>query len=859
MKRIFTILLIISANCLYAQLNNASLNQYLQKLGNDWISQEQLFINSSYTDKQTGITHTYFKQKLAKGEVYNTQSSIHTNSQGQIISQHLSLFKPVQVVSNIQLDAVAALNIALNEAEMPSKTFNKTGIALNNERFELVDKTVSSETIKGKAVYFIKENKLLTAWQIEVLNDETNDWFDMVIDANNGSILHKSNYTTKCNIAEMTASQVNKPYYFEPSPELIPTLNKADDKGTYRIFPLPLESPARGNRQLLSNQNDLKASPYGWHDVNGELGAEHTITRGNNVWAKEDTLARNALTGYSPEGGANLIFDYEYQLGGDPRLNLNAAITNLYYWNNIIHDIFYNYGFDEAAGNFQQTNYTKTGLGNDFVFADAQDGSGVNNANFSTPADGTNGRMQMYLWARGSSTKRVEINTINGLLGKYDAAISEFGGTLNRYPITAQAILVNGGGAKPTEGCTSPLVNAADINGKIALIDRGTCSFVTKVTAAQKAGAIAVIVFNSTAQNITPMTGTGTDSIIIPSVIMSQADGILIKRYLDSGIVTLSLYDSSTISKTSPTYDSDFDNGVIAHEYGHGISTRLTGGPANSSCLTNQEQAGEGWSDFFALALTATPNEISIASRGRGIGTHLINEDTNGLGIRPYKYTRDITMNPVTYNSIKTLSIPHGVGFVWCSVLYDIYLDMIEKYGFDENIYTGTGGNNKTLQLVVEGLKLQPCNPGFMDARNAILLADSLLNKNANKLLLWKAFARRGMGADASQGSASSRSDGTNGFKLPAELTISINGLVDAQLINVFPNPNNGVFRIDAPVNLSNGQFTLTDISGKQIPVSFNLVDDYAVDLSLVNISAGVYFLTINAAGSSIVKKVIVR
>ena len=205
MKRIFTILLIISANCLYAQLNNASLNQYLQKLGNDWISQEQLFINSSYTDKQTGITHTYFKQKLAKGEVYNTQSSIHTNSQGQIISQHLSLFKPVQVVSNIQLDAVAALNIALNEAEMPSKTFNKTGIALNNERFELVDKTLSSETIKGKAVYFIKENKLLIAWQIEVLNDETNDWFDMVIDANDGSILHKSNYTTKCNIAEMTA------------------------------------------------------------------------------------------------------------------------------------------------------------------------------------------------------------------------------------------------------------------------------------------------------------------------------------------------------------------------------------------------------------------------------------------------------------------------------------------------------------------------------------------------------------------------------------------------------------------------------------------------------------------------------
>ncbi len=50
---------------------------------------------------------------------------------------------------------------------------------------------------------------------------------------------------------------------------------------------------------------------------------------------------------------------------------------------------------------------------------------------------------------------------------------------------------------------------------------------------------------------------------------------------------------------TTPNRDGDLDNGIIVHEYGHGVSNRLAGGPANTSCLNNQEQMGEGWSDYF--------------------------------------------------------------------------------------------------------------------------------------------------------------------------------------------------------------------------------------------------------------------
>ena len=73
-------------------------------------------------------------------------------------------------------------------------------------------------------------------------------------------------------------------------------------------------------------------------------------------------------------------------------------MTNLFYWNNIIHDVQYNYGFDEAAGNFQLNNYGRGGAGNDPVRAEAQDGAGTNNANFGTPADGSRPRMQMFIW-----------------------------------------------------------------------------------------------------------------------------------------------------------------------------------------------------------------------------------------------------------------------------------------------------------------------------------------------------------------------------------------------------------------------------------------------------------------------------
>ncbi len=117
-------------------------------------------------------------------------------------------------------------------------------------------------------------------------------------------------------------------------------------------------------------------------------GADFTITRGNNVYAYEDASDNNT-PGQSADGGDELNFDFPLNISNNPDTYQDAAITNLFYANNVIHDILYAYGFDEASGNFQDNNYGNGGNANDEVRAEAQDGGGFNNATHSNTGDGS--------------------------------------------------------------------------------------------------------------------------------------------------------------------------------------------------------------------------------------------------------------------------------------------------------------------------------------------------------------------------------------------------------------------------------------------------------------------------------------
>ena len=140
-------------------------------------------------------------------------------------------------------------------------------------------------------------------------------------------------------------------------------------------------------------------SPSGWLS-----GSQTTLQiSGNNTSTYLDQDANNA-----PDGGGSSVTDGNFLTshnpGGAPTTigNQEVSIQNLFYLNNVIHDDLYSHGFNEAAKNFQENNFGNGGSGSDSVNAEAQDGSGTNNANFSTPNDGSNPRMQMFLWTQSN-------------------------------------------------------------------------------------------------------------------------------------------------------------------------------------------------------------------------------------------------------------------------------------------------------------------------------------------------------------------------------------------------------------------------------------------------------------------------
>ena len=83
---------------------------------------------------------------------------------------------------------------------------------------------------------------------------------------------------------------------------------------------------------------------------------------------------------------------------------------------------------------------------------------------------------------------------------------------------------------------------------------------------------------------------------------------------------------------------------MIAHEYGHGVSNRLTGGPSHVACLNNAEQMGEGWSDFIALFLTANAMDTATTARRRQLPRL---GGPTGFGIRPTPYSTVLAVDPV--------------------------------------------------------------------------------------------------------------------------------------------------------------------------------------------------------------------
>ncbi|QEC69938.1 T9SS type A sorting domain-containing protein [Panacibacter ginsenosidivorans] len=848
-------------------------------------------ISSAYVDKTSGATMVYAQQTYKGIDVLNAIQTLAFRN-GKLIAVSGNRISKMEEIVNTKdgkasytsANAVKAaalhLKLAMPADLNPVKQINES------KEIEYSKMGISSENVKSKLIWVLDENagmmpgqkpKAYLSWQVALQPIGVADYWLVNVDALSGHVISKINLNIVCDW-----TNAKHPYEMNAALVKIADLdgNEASlvSSSKYGVVPFPAESPAhpggtpalRQNPWLLAGAGN-DATTLQWHD-NGTTTFDST--RGNNVLAQED---RNGNNGFgkgavSTTALPNLTITAKPNFAKPPTkaANQKFAITNLFYWNNIMHDISYQYGFNEVSGNFQASNLSRGGAGNDYVLADAQDGSGTNNANFSTPSDGSSPRMQMFIF---DAVPSFTVNQPASFAGKKTATESGFS-TNNKLaakgPITNYIVLYNDDASGTTHGACTAAANAGALAGRIALIDRGTCDFVTKVKNAQTAGAIAAIVADNIAGEYPFVMGGTDNTITIPAIMVSFETGDSIKQFLAA---------STPVNVTMTggvALDGDLDNGVISHEYTHGISNRLTGGPNNVSCLGNKEQMGEGWSDYMGLMVTTNWSAATVndGPKARPIGTYVLGQANNGPGIRYYPYSTNFSVNPWTYDSMALSSRfsnsflsydPHVVGEVWCNMLWEMTWEITKQVGsINTNIYNaaGTGGNSIALQLVIQGMKLQPCSPGFVDGRNAILKADTILYGASHAAAIWRAFARRGLGYNASEVSSNNIKDGIADYSLPPSAPI-VNAAVQTMLqtkdakVSITPNPAKDRIALSINGNTKPLKVYIMDATGKQV-VRTNMNGAY-LQITLPKITPGVYYVNILGDGINHTQKLIVQ
>lgn len=620
-------------------------------------------VTNSYTDRKSGVSHIYLQQTYQGLPIIDSTINVNVLPNGSILSANSSFvpnlaslnLSPVPVLTSNQ--AFAGLGLELAHA-LADNTIGEPGNIVSQAVFDSLDAGTSNSSAPGNPSNAVPtmngtgsddeltplrierspnvadklqwaktpDGGLTLVWTINVQTLDQPGVYDSSLDATTGKLVNNSSW-----------------------------LHAA----TYNALDINVESPLFGTRTLNVNKEDPIASPFGWHDTNGVAGAEFTDTRGNNITAQPardddpNVLAFTGVpgTGSRPNGGPGLVFNFPFDDTQNPSTYTDAATTNLFYQTNVIHDIHYQYGFDETSGNFQVNNYGNGGLGSDPVLANAQAGANLgyaDNAFMYTPPDGQSPTIAMFTW-----------------------------------------------------------------------------------------------------------------------------------------------------DLTNPELDGDFDTSIIVHEFGHGVSNRLTGGPGNANALNAIQSGGmgEGWSDWWALMFTQQANDL--AGDRRPIGNYVLGQNQNGGGIRRFPYSIDMAINPQTFNAFNAdpFREVHNTGELWAQVLWDMNWLLINGistpdcdgnvtpgYGFDPDLYLGTGGNNIALQLVMDGLKLQPANPSFTQARDAILQADLINSGGANQRAIWTAFARRGLGFSADAGPNGNTINITTAFDQPPEMGAI---RLDAQIYSV--------------------------------------------------------------------------
>ena len=319
-------------------------------------------------DNDRGTTFLDYSQRVGGVNVFEGNVQVVVNRAGEVLSVREGF-----LVSDRKL----SLKPALNEIEGIAKAFENAGrtvipsLVETSHRASKGERSSFANPLGPNYEEVLSELNLVRvgtsvrlAWHVYA-DVGPMEWYEILVDANTGELLLRQNLYV--DVAQGTV-------YTED----------------------PTNTPVRSVVSFVGDTVINTAA--GW------MGTS-TVTTGNNVEAYLDTDANNAPDNNNGAGlsvghasSATQDFTFPFSTAVDPRTQQAAVVTNLFYFNNFMHDFSYGLGFTETSGNFQTNNYGRGGTGNDSVQAEAQDGSGTNNANFATPPDGQRPRMQQYLF-----------------------------------------------------------------------------------------------------------------------------------------------------------------------------------------------------------------------------------------------------------------------------------------------------------------------------------------------------------------------------------------------------------------------------------------------------------------------------
>lgn len=628
-----------------------------------------------------GITHVRLSQVIEGLKVYGAYAKVAVSEKGEVVHAIERLATRMGALVPARVSEADALRVAM-DLHGYAGPIRAQRVKENTTVFQAVSGMHRAPWVE-RVAYADEDGNLLVGFLVETWSDRENELFHTLVDGNGREV----------------------------------KIESRTNNDSYNVF---LEAPDKGSQTVVQGPGAGNAdSPAGWLGT----GAQTSVRiSGNNVNAYLDTNANN-----SADAGGTAVTDGNFvsvaDLGQQPTTatNKNVAVQNLFFLNNVTHDILYRHGFDEAAGNFQVNNFGNGGLGNDPVSAEAQDGSGTNNANFSTPSDGSAPRMQMYLW---SGTTPTALVTAGGTtVGGY---ASSFGAALTTAGVNGAIAVYNDNTGVASDGCEA--MASGSLTGKLAVVDRGTCDFTVKVLNAQNAGAVGVIIANNVEGAASAPGGTDR-KVKIPSAMVTLTDGAMFKTMVGA---------SGNLKKNTATpiqLDGDLDSDIVYHEYGHGLTWRMIGSMSGSFAGA----LGEGASDTLAFLVN---------------GDDVIGEYAYGRagGIRRYPYTN----YPLTYADVTGTSV-HNDGEIYAGAMWRV-AELYRAAGFT---------NDDVLSDWVDGMNYTQATPAYENMRDGMLESA----KGTNRVcLIWRGFAPSGIGVGA-KGTIGLRGKLTitESFTVPAE------------------------------------------------------------------------------------------